>query len=204
MTRFLVTLGAVLGGLLILFMLLSGPYNGLVQGKNRANREFAVVHTQLQRRADLIPNLVATVRGYAEHEERVFTEVTEARARASQLLQLDPNQIASDPALQRQLLDAQQTLSGALSRLMVVVEAYPQLQSSERFGQLQAQLEGTENRIAVARRDAQIAIETYNNRAETFPGNIYAGLFGFETLAFYEATAPNADQAPTVDFSTTP
>ena len=198
----LMWIGGTLLVILVGFMLLAGPYNGIVGAKNRADREFAVVHAQLQRRADLIPNLVATVRGYAEHEERVFTQVTEARARASQLLQLDPSQLATNPQLQRQLLDAQNTLSGALSRLMVVVEAYPQLQASEGFRQLQAQLEGTENRIAVARRDAQVAVERYNNAIQMFPGNIYAGIFGFEALAFYEATAPNADQAPTVDFST--
>lgn len=194
-----------IGGIfLVLLLLVVGSFNGMATGRNAVNASFGVYHSQLQRRADLIPNLVATVRGYAEHEERVFTEVTEARARASQLLQLDPNQLASSPELQRQLLDAQNTLSGALSRLMVVVEAYPQLQSSERFGQLQAQLEGTENRIAVARRDTQLAIQTYNNRIQTLPGVLFAGMFGFEPFAFYEATAPNAEQAPTVDFSTTP
>lgn len=191
-----------IGGIVLaLLLLVGGSYNGMVGGKNKVVREYAVVQTQLQARADLVPNLVATVRGYTNHEERVLVELTEARAQATRMAQIDPSQIAANPDLQRQLLESQSRLIGAIT---VTVEAYPQLQSAQLFGQLQATLEGTERRIAVARRDAQIAVESYNNSIQKLPGVLFAGLFGFEPFDFYEATAPDAEQVPTVDFSTTP
>lgn len=158
------------------------------------------VENQYQRRADLIPNLVETVKGYAAQEQEVLVAVTEARAKVSSM-QVDENLI-NDPAALQQFQDAQAQLSGALSRLMVVVEMYPDLKSNQNFLALQSQLEGTENRIAVARRDYIQAVQTYNTELRTFPGRIWHMILysDLPVRPTFEATAENADQAPAVQF----
>jgi LemA protein len=158
------------------------------------------VENQYQRRADLIPNLVETVKGYAAQEQEVLIAVTEARSKVSSM-QVDENLI-NDPAALQQFQDAQSQLTGALSRLMVVVEMYPDLKSNQNFLALQSQLEGTENRISVARRDYIQAVQTYNTELRTFPGRIWHMIMysDLPVRPTFEATAENAEQAPAVQF----
>ncbi|GAB5519100.1 MAG: LemA family protein [Rhodothermales bacterium] len=174
-----------------------GTYNDLVAEDETVERAWGDVQTQYQRRADLVPNLVATVRGAADFEQETLQSVTEARARATSI-NLDASDL-SDPQKLEQFQAAQAELSGALGRLLVVSENYPQLRATEAFRDLQSQLEGVENRIAVARRDYNGAVQTYNTRVRQFPGSIVAGITGFDRRATFEADA-GADQAPRVDF----
>jgi LemA protein len=174
-----------------------GIYNGLVGLEQGVNEKWAQVQNVYQRRADLIPNLVETVKGFAAQERNVLTEVTEARARATGV-QLTPEALNDPKALER-FQAAQGQLSGALSRLLVVVERYPELKSNQNFLQLQSQLEGTENRIAVERRRFNEAVREYNTRLNLFPGTIVARLAGFRPKAFFEA-APDAATPPKVKF----
>jgi LemA protein len=157
------------------------------------------VQNEYQRRADLIPNLVNTVKGYAKQESQVLTEVTQARARATGV-----NVSAEDldnPEKLKQFADAQGALSQSLGRLLVVTENYPDLKSNQNFLALQSQLEGTENRITIARRDYNEAVQAYNTRIRTFPDAIGAKVFyGAKPMATFEATTPNAEGAPTVTF----
>lgn len=161
---------------------------------------WAQVENQYQRRADLIPNLVATVKGYAAQEKNVLTAVTEARSRVGSI-QVSPG-IINDPKKLKEFQQAQDKLTGALSRLMVVVERYPDLKSNENFLALQSQLEGTENRIAVARRDYILAVQRYNTELTTYPGRIWHKLLysNMKPHANYEATTQNAEKPPTVKF----
>jgi LemA protein len=153
------------------------------------------VQNQYQRRADLIPNLVRTVQGYAQQERQVLTEVTEARARASSI-QVDP----ANPEAVRQFAEAQGALTQSLGRLLVTVERYPELRSNENFMALQSQLEGTENRIAVSRRDYNAAVQAYNTRIRTFPDLIGAKIIhGAKPMTPYQAQ-PGSEQAPKVNF----
>jgi len=157
------------------------------------------VLNQYQRRADLVPNLVNTVKGFAAQEERVLTEVVEARAKVSQM-QLPPD-VLTNPEAFRQFQASQDQLTSALSRLLVVVERYPELKSNENFLTLQAQLEGTENRIAVARRDYIAAVQRYNTEIRTFPGRIWkAVLYGDAEVKENFAAAPGVERAPEVRF----
>lgn len=157
------------------------------------------VENQYQRRADLVPNLVETVKGFAKQEQDVLVGVTEARARATSV-QLSADDLA-DPAKVAAFQQAQDGLSSALSRLMVVVERYPELKSDQNFLALQSQLEGTENRIAIARRDYNLAVQSYNTEIRTFPSIIAAKvIYGAEPKEPFKATAANADQAPQVSF----
>lgn len=157
------------------------------------------VENQYQRRADLVPNLVETVKGFAKQEQDVLVGVTEARARATSV-QLSADDLA-DPAKVAAFQQAQDGLSSALSRLMVVVERYPELKSDQNFLALQSQLEGTENRIAIARRDYNQAVQSYNTEIRTFPSIIAAKvIYGAEPKEPFKATAANADQAPQVKF----
>jgi LemA protein len=160
---------------------------------------WAQVLNQYQRRADLIPNLVETVRGYATQERETLTAVVEARAKATQT-QIPPDILTNPEAFQR-FQQSQDALSSALSRLMVVVERYPDLKSNQNFLQLQAQLEGTENRIAVARRDYIQSVQRYNTEIRTFPGVIWASLLYRDAKVKENFQAqPGAEQAPRVDF----
>ena len=158
------------------------------------------VENQYQRRADLIPNLVETVKGFAAQEREVLVAVTEARAKVNQM-KVDSD-LVNNPEQLEAFEAAQSQLSGALSRLMVVVERYPDLKSNENFLTLQAQLEGTENRISVARRDYIAAVQAYNSEIRTFPGRIWHSLLysDLELRETFEATTENAEQAPSVQF----
>jgi LemA protein len=171
--------------------------NQLVRLDQDVNEKWAQVQNVYQRRADLIPNLVETVRGFASQERTVLNEVTSARARASSI-QLPP-QALTDPSALRRFQEAQTQLGGALSRLLVTVERYPELKSNQNFLELQSQLEGTENRIAVERRRFNEAVREYNTRVRLFPGSVIAGLRGFREKAFFEATA-EAQTPPKVKF----
>ena len=174
-----------------------GVYNSLVGLDQSVSEKWAQVQNVYQRRADLIPNLVETVKGFAAQERNVLTEVTEARARATGV-QLTPEALNDPKALER-FQAAQGQLSGALSRLLVVVERYPELKSNQNFLSLQSQLEGTENRIAVERRRFNEAVREYNTRLSLFPGTIVGRLAGFRPKAFFEA-APDAATPPKVKF----
>ncbi|RPH84607.1 MAG: LemA family protein [Candidatus Rokuibacteriota bacterium] len=174
-----------------------GVYNSLVGLEQGVNEKWAQVQNVYQRRADLIPNLVETVKGFAAQERAVLTEVTEARARASSI-QLTPEAL-NDPKAMERFQAAQRQLSGALSRLLVTVERYPELKSDQNFLSLQSQLEGTENRIAVERRRFNEAVRDYNTRVARFPATVVARLAGFTPKAFFEA-APDAATPPKVKF----
>ena len=174
-----------------------GQYNSMVVLDEQVNTSWSQVENQYQRRADLIPNLVETVKGYASHERETLEGVINARAKASQ-----PIVQAGDGMTQEQLNQFQQAqgdLTSALNRLMVVVERYPELKADENFRQLQAQLEGTENRITTARMDFNNEAQQYNTKVRRFPTNIFAGLFGFHQRPYFQAEA-SAEQAPQVKF----
>ncbi|WP_036296652.1 LemA family protein [Methylosinus sp. PW1] len=185
---------------LFLALSLSGcGYNTIPTQEEEAKAKWAEVEAQYQRRADLIPNLIATVQGYAKHEKDVLTAVTEARAHASQA-KVDVSQL-TDPEKLKQFQEAQAQLSGALGRLLAVSEAYPDLKSNTNFLALQSQLEGTENRINVARRDYIQAAREFNTSLRTFPTLLWAKTVfaGTKPLAEFTANA-GAEQAPTVKF----
>lgn len=185
-------------GLLLLGLSACG-INTIPAKEEEAKARWADVENQYQRRADLVPNLVATVQGFAAQEREVLTAVTEARARASSV-QLSADDL-TDPARVAQFQAAQDQLGQSLGRLLVTVERYPELKSNQNFLELQSQLEGTENRIAVARRDYNEAARRYNTEIRTFPSRITATIvYGSEPLAYFEATTPGAAQAPTVAF----
>lgn len=171
-------------------------YNGLVSMDEGVQTKWADVETQYQRRADLIPNLVNTVKGYAAHESETLQAVVEARAKASSM-NIDPSNMSAEQIANFQ--KAQDGVSSALGRLLVTVEKYPDLKANENFRELQAQLEGTENRISVARRDYNEAARKYNTSLRSFPKNILAGMFGFEKKAYFEAQE-GSEQAPAVQF----
>jgi LemA protein len=160
------------------------------------NEKWSQVENVYQRRADLIPNLVNTVKGYASHERETLESVIEARSKATSV-NIDPDKLNAQSIQQFQ--QAQEGLSSALSRLMVVVERYPNLKANENFRDLQAQLEGTENRIAVERRKFNMAARDYNTAIRRFPKNLLAGMFGFEKKAYFEAQEA-AEKAPEVNF----
>jgi len=175
---------------------LSRRYNRLVSLEESVTAAWSQVENVYQRRLDLIPNLVETVKGYAAHEKETFTAVTEARSKATSI---NMEGIINDPQAFQRFEQAQTALSSALSRLMVVVERYPDLKANQNFLDLQAQLEGTENRIAVERRRYNLAARAYNTRIRRFPDNLFAALFGFERKAYFKAEA-GAATAPKVKF----
>ena len=174
--------------------------NNIPQYDEQVKSAWSQVENQYQRRADLIPNLVETVKGFARQEQDTLTAVVEARAKATSI-QVDADTLNNPEQLQ-QFQQAQNQLTGALSRLMMVSERYPELKSNQNFLALQSQLEGTENRIAVARRDFIAAVERYNTEIRTFPGRIWHTLMysDMPLRENFEATAENADQAPRVQF----
>lgn len=175
-----------------------GSYNRLVTLEQAVNKKWADVQSVYQRRADLIPNLVNTVQGAANFEKSTLTEVTNARASVGQV-KLDPNKAPTDAAQLEQFQQAQGQLSNALSRLLVVSENYPQLRATEGFQNLQAQLEGTENRISVERNNFNAAVQDYNTALGRFPTNMLNKMFGFQPRPFFTAQA-GAERAPTVNF----
>ena len=172
-------------------------YNGLVGIQENVNTQWSQVENQYQRRADLIPNLVNVVKGYTSHERETLEGVIQARSRATATT-IDANNM-DEAALQR-FQQSQDALSSALSRLMVVVEKYPELKANEQFQSLMAQLEGTENRIATARMDFNNAAKEYNTKIRKFPASLIAGVTGFRTRPYFTAQA-GSEVAPTVDFS---
>ena len=188
-------------GILAAFSLAGCGINSVPTAEENVNAKWGNVQNEYQRRADLVPNLVNTVKGYAQQEKSVLTEVTEARAKASSI-QLNAKDL-DDPAKVKQFQDAQQQLGGSLGRLLATFEAYPNLKSNQNFLTLQAQLEGTENSILVARKDYNEAVQAYNTRIRTFPDAIGAKVFyGAKPKVPFEA-ASGADTAPKVDFNTT-
>ncbi len=174
-----------------------GVYNNMVGMNEGVNQAWSQVENQYQRRYDLIPNLVETVKGVAEFEKTTFTAVTEARAKVGQI-KLSADQL-SDPQAFQQFQQAQDGLSSALSRLLVVSENYPQLKANENFLQLQAQLEGTENRISVERMKYNQVVQDYNTQIKRFPAAIIAGITGFSEKQYFKAAA-GSEQAPKVQF----
>ena len=176
--------------------LTSCNYNSLVEKEQKVNQSWAQVENQYQRRADLIPNLVNTVKGYSAHEQETLTKVTEARAKATSIT-LDADDLTEENLAKYQ--EAQNELSGALKSLLAVTEAYPDLKANENFMNLQTQLEGTENRIATERMRYTEAVQDYNTSIKKFPTNIYAGWFGFEEKPQFKAEA-RAQKDPEVKF----
>ncbi len=193
----------ILIGIVALIILIGGwlmkGYNGMVNEDENVNLQWGEVENQYQRRLDLIPNLVNVVKGYASHEKETLEGVIEARAKATQTT-IDPSNMTEEQLANFQ--KAQDGLSGALNRLMVVVEKYPELKANENFLQLQAQLEGTENRITVARKSYNDAATIYNKLVRRFPNNMLAGIFGFSVRPQFKAQE-GADHAPTVQFEET-
>lgn len=185
---------------LLALLLLGGcgcsGYNNMVKLDQDVKGKWGNVQSEYQRRADLIPNLVNTVKGAANFEQETLTKVIEARAKATQTT-IDPANLTPENLAKFQ--QAQGELSGALSRLLVTVERYPELKANANFTALQTQLEGTENRIKVARNDFNNSVQGYNTTVKTFPNNIFAGMFGFKEKGFFNAE-PGSDKAPTVDF----
>ncbi len=191
-------IGIIVVVVAILAISLPGIYNGLVKAEENVNKKWADVQGAYQRRADLIPNLVNTVKGYANHEQQTLIQVIEARAKATQTnLNIDPKNLDENTLAQYQ--KNQSELSGALSRLLVTVEQYPDLKANQNFLQLQAQLEGTENRINVERRNFNEAAQAYNTKLRRFPTNMFAGMFGFKAKPYFQAEA-GAETAPKVQF----
>ena len=191
MKRGTVTVLIIVGVLVVLglsiYSFVKGTYNSLVNMDETVNGSWAEVENNLQRRYDLIPNLVNTVKGFAKQEQSVLIGVTEARAKVG------------GATNQGQRMAAENELSGALSRLMVVVEAYPQLKSDANFRQLQDELAGTENRLAVARKRYNDSVKNYNVLLRSFPQNVIAGMFGFEKKEFFQAPT-ESQEAPQVQF----
>ena len=188
---------AIIGGvLLLLVMMIAGSYNGMVSSRESVNTAWSKVESQYQRRSDLIPNLVNTVKGAANFEQETLTKVIEARSKVTQI-KVDAN----NPEDIARFQQAQGQVSSSLSRLLAVSENYPQLKATENFKDLQSQLEGTENRITVARNDFNDAARSYNTKIKSFPANLLAGMFGFKERPYFEADA-DAKKAPSVNFGT--
>ena len=185
---------AIIAGLALM-----GTYNRLVKLQQGVDAQWAQVQNVYQRRADLIPNLVNTVQGAANFEKSTLTEITNARASVGRV-QLDPNKAPTDAAQLEQFQAAQGQLSNALSRLLVVSERYPELRANQNFLGLQAQLEGTENRISVERNKFNEAVQSYNTAVMTFPTKLFAGMFGFSPRPFFNAQ-PGAEKPPPVQFN---
>lgn len=188
----------VLFFLVVVGLAVAGSYNRLVKLQQSVDQSWAQVQNVYQRRADLIPNLVNTVTAAANFEKSTLVEVTQARASVGRV-QLDPNKAPTDAAKLQEFQAAQGQLSNALSRLLVVSERYPELKANQNFLTLQAQLEGTENRISVERGNFNTAVQSYNTAVRSFPAVFYAGMFGFTPRPFFNAQ-PGADKAPTVNF----
>jgi len=191
-------LGAIVLGLIVVGASIAGIYNGLVGSSQAVDSAWAQVQNVYQRRADLIPNLVQTVQGAANFEKSTIVQVTEARASVGKV-QINQNQAPTDAAQLQQFQQAQGQLSSALSRLLVVSENYPDLKANANFRDLQAQLEGTENRISVERGRFNTVVQSYNTKVRTFPTVFLAGMFGFQSKPYFQADA-GADKAPAVKF----
>lgn len=183
----LVALIAIVALIVIAAMLIVPKYNKLVTGEETVDAAWAQVENQLQRRFDLVPNLVNTVKGYAEHEEEIFTQIADARTQYGNANTVE------------ETADANNELSSALSRLLVVIENYPNLKADAQFTRLMDELAGTENRLTVARKDYNDTVQQFNNEVRRFPGNLIAGMFSFEQKDYFEIKE-GVEEAPAVDF----
>ena len=192
----IVTIVIIAVVVLAIYLWFKSGYNAMVEKQETVQAQWAQVENVYQRRADLIPNLVATVKGYAQHEQGTLTDVIEARSKATGIT-IDPTDL--DPEDIARFQAAQDQLSGALSRLLVSVEAYPELKANENSMALQSQLEGTENRITVERQRFNETAKDYNQYIRKFPRNIIAGMFDFEKVGYFKAQA-GAETAPKVEF----
>ena len=192
---YLILIGIVVV-VLIIFSWVKGTYNGMVSEQEKATTALANVQSAYQRRADLIPNLVEVVKGYAAHEKETLEGVVAARSKATQVT-LDPTNMT--PEKMKEFQQAQGELGAALGRLIAIQENYPDLKANENFRDLQVQLEGTENRINEARNNYNAVVQQYNVTVRSFPANIFAGMFGFEKMDKFEAEA-GAEKAPQVKF----
>ncbi|MEA1985938.1 MAG: LemA family protein [Candidatus Marinimicrobia bacterium] len=188
----------ILGIVVVIALYFGKAYNGMVQREEVVKEKWSQVENVYQRRLDLIPNLVNTVKGYATHEKETFTEVTEARAKAGGVLQMS-DEMLNNPAQFQKFQQAQSSLGSALQRLMVVVEKYPDLKANQNFLALQNQLEGTENRIAVERKRFNEVARDYNIYIKRFPKVMLARMFGFGEKAYFQSTE-GAEVAPKVEF----
>ena len=186
----------IIGAIVLIGLWAMGMYNSMVKMDEKVGAQWANVETSYQRRADLIPNLVSTVKGYAAHEKETLEAVIKARSEATST-KIDPSNLT--PEKMQQFQQAQSGLTGALSKLLLVVERYPDLKANQNFLELQAQLEGTENRISVERRKFNEAAKQYNQYIRMFPKNFLAGAFGFEKKAYFEA-AEGSKEVPKVEF----
>ena len=198
------SMGCVIGGAILAVLLLVllwgvGAYNGLVGSRENVESQWAQVESAYQRRADLIPNLVASVKGAADFEQETLTRVVEARSRVGQVNATATSEILNNPQQFAEFQEAQDQLSSALSRLLVVVERYPELRSVQGFQDLMVQLEGTENRINVERNRFNEVARDYNTRIQRFPGTLIASTFGFQAKPYFRSQ-PGAETAPKVDF----
>ena len=195
-------IGLTIGGIFVLFIVMlflwgKNTYNSMVTLNESVTQSWSQVENQYQRRADLIPNLVQTVKGYANFEKGVLIDVTEARAKVSQFTV--NKDVLNNPQTFQKFQALQGQLSGALSRLLVTVERYPDLKANQNFLQLQAQLEGTENRISVERRRFNQAVQKYNTTIKLFPASTIAGMFGFSPKQYFQATT-GTEKPPVVKF----
>lgn len=188
MKKLLGPIGIIVIILVVIALLFIPKYNSLVTAEENVDSKWAQVENQLQRRYDLIPNLVESVKGYANHEQEVIANITQARAQMGSARTPEEQAVAND------------ALTGALSRLLIVVENYPNLKADANFRQLMDELAGTENRLAVAREDYNNEVQQFNKHVKRFPGNLMAGMFGFEQKEYFKAAA-GADKAPSIDFS---
>jgi LemA protein len=187
MKKGLVVIGIIIAAIVLMGMMLMSSYNNFVALEENVDQSYAQIENQLQRRLDLIPNLVNTVKGYASHEKEVIASISDARARLAGAKTVEEEATANAE------------LSGALSRLLVVVENYPNLKADQQFTQLMDELSGTENRISVARKDYNDQVAVYNKKVKQFPGAIIAGITGFNEKEYFNAD-PKASEAPEVDF----
>lgn len=186
-----------LGVVALLVFVGIGKYNTLVEQEQTVEQSWAQVENQYQRRADLVPNLVNTVKGAADFEQETLTDVIEARSQATSI-EVSAEDL-NDPQKVQQFQQAQEQLSGALSRLLVTVEKYPELKANQNFRDLQVQLEGTENRISTERQRFNESVQGYNTTVKRFPNNLFAGVFGFDQKAYFEADE-GAEEVPEVNF----
>lgn len=193
----IVSIGVIILVVLMIFGIGGCSYNGMVKKEEAVSSAWSQVENVYQRRSDLIPNLVSTVKGAANFEKETLTQVIQARASATQV-KIDPTNLSAESL--KNFDQAQAGLGSALNRLMVSVEKYPDLKANQNFRDLQSQIEGSENRIAEERRKFNIVVQEYNSSIRSFPNNLMAGMFGFEKKAYFEAVSPNADKAPEVSF----
>jgi len=196
MKKSFIVIGIIILAVLGLYSMFKGTYNNMVTMSEAVDAQWSQVENVYQRRADLIPNLVNTVKGYAKHEKETLESVIEARSKAT-AINIDANNL--DAGTLQKFQQAQDGLTQALSKLMVVVERYPDLKANQNFLDLQAQLEGTENRIAVERKKFNEKVRQYNTFIKKFPNNIFAGIFGFDKKPYFKADT-GAEKAPEVNF----